>query len=108
MKGQILFFLSVKVERTMYNKILETIFSQLHSHIILSLMTYDQGKETIGLNLAAEDVFKIEAIRSDIQSLNGVKETNVFLPIKVQYHEEFIMKAIDRQLTRMKALKNIE
>jgi DNA-binding Lrp family transcriptional regulator len=111
MKGQILFFLFIKVERAMYNTILETIFSQLHNQIILSLMTYDQEKETIGLNLATEDVFKIESMRSEIQSLKGVKEANVFIPIKVQYHEEVIAKAIDRQLTRISvkiAIKNKE
>jgi hypothetical protein len=101
MKGQIVFFLSIKVERAMYNDILEKIFSQLHNHIILSLMTYDQQKEAIGLNLATEDVFKIESIRSQIQSLNGVKEANVFLPIKIQYNEDVIMKSIEKQITKM-------
>lgn len=101
MKGQILFFLSVKVERGMYNDILEKIFSQLHNHIILSLMTYDQQKEAIGLNLATEDVFKIESIRSQIQSLKGVKEANVFLPIKIQYNEDAIMKSIEKQIIMM-------
>jgi DNA-binding Lrp family transcriptional regulator len=108
MKGQILFFLHVKVERSMYNKVLETILSRLYSHIVLSLMTYDIEKETIGLNLAAEDVSRIEAIRSDIQSLKGVKEANVFLPTKLQYHEEFIIRAIDRQIARIQAMKKVE
>jgi DNA-binding Lrp family transcriptional regulator len=44
MKGQIVFFLSVKVERTMYDEVLAKIFGQLHNHIILSIMTYDQEK----------------------------------------------------------------
>lgn len=64
-------------------------------------MTYDQEKETIGLNLASEDVFKIETIRSQIQSLKGVKEANVFLPIKIQYNESVIMKAIERQIKKI-------
>jgi DNA-binding Lrp family transcriptional regulator len=68
MKGQIVFFLSVKVERTMYDEVLTKIFGQLRNHIILSIMTYDQEKQTIGLNLASEDVFKIESIRSQIRS----------------------------------------
>lgn len=79
MKGQIVFFLSVKVERTMYDEVLTKIFGQLRNHIILSIMTYDQEKQTIGLNLASEDVFKIESIRSQIRSLIGVKEAYVCL-----------------------------
>jgi DNA-binding Lrp family transcriptional regulator len=45
MKGQIVFFLSVKVERAMYEDVLTKIFGRLHSHIVLSLMTYDQEKK---------------------------------------------------------------
>lgn len=98
MKGQIIFFLLIKVKRPLYNMVLETVFSQLCNHIIFSLITYDQEKETIGLNLATEDVFKIETIRSEIQYLEGVKEVNIFFPIKVQYHEETVVKAINRQI----------
>ncbi|MGH9965261.1 MAG: AsnC family transcriptional regulator [Nitrososphaeraceae archaeon] len=105
MKGQIVFFLSLKVESAMYDDILTKIFSRLHYHIILSLMTHDQKKETIGLNLASEDVFKIESIRSQIQSLRGVKEANVFLPIKIQYNEGVIMKAIERQIKKIERNK---
>lgn len=102
MKGQIVFFLSVKVERTMYDEVLTKIFGQLRNHIILSIMTYDQEKQTIGLNLASEDVFKIESLRSQIRSLIGVKEANVFLPTKIQYNERVIMKAIERQIKKIK------
>lgn len=59
MKGQIVFFLSVKVERTMYDEVLTKIFGQLRNHIILSIMTYDQEKQTIALNLASEDCSKL-------------------------------------------------
>jgi DNA-binding Lrp family transcriptional regulator len=100
MKGQIIFFLFIRVEKPMYNLVLETVFGKLCNHIIFSLITYDQEKETIGLNLATEDVFKLETMRSEIQSLEGVKEVNVFFPIKVQYHEETVAKAIDRQIMR--------
>lgn len=89
----------------MYDDVLTKIFGRLHNHIILSLMTYDQEKETIGLNLASEDVFKIESIRSQIQSLKGVKEANVFLPIEIQYNERVIMKAIERQIKKIERNK---
>jgi hypothetical protein len=47
-------------------------------------------------------VFKIESIRSQIRSLIGVKEANVFLPTKIQYNERVIMKAIERQIKKIK------
>ena len=89
----------------MYDDILTNIVSRLHNHIILSLMTHDQKKETIGLNLAGEYVFKIESIRSQIQSLKGVKEANVFLPIKIQYNEGITMKAIERHIKKIERNK---
>jgi len=50
-------------------------------------------------------VFKIESIRSQIESLKGVKEANVFLPIKIQYNEGVIMKAIERQIKKIERNK---
>lgn len=98
MKGQIVFFLSVKVERTMYDEVLTKIFGQLRNHIILSIMTYDQEKQTIGLNLASEDVFKIESIRSQIRSLIGVKEA--YSCLQKFSIMRVIMKAIERQIKK--------
>jgi hypothetical protein len=100
MKGQIVFFLGVKIERGRYSVLLETIFSELHNNLILSLMTHDQ-ESTIGLILASDDVFKIESIRSRVESFDGVKEANIFLPIRIDYNQDMIVKAIERRLAKV-------
>ena len=107
MKGQITYFLEVKVESSrLYRAVVEKIFSELHNHIILSLILHDQV-ERIGLILASEDVFKIESIRSQIESFNGVKEANVFLPTKIEYNQDSIVKSIEGKLTKIeKPYKN--
>ncbi|MDQ4022273.1 MAG: winged helix-turn-helix transcriptional regulator [Thermoproteota archaeon] len=107
MKGQITYFLEVKVESSrLYRAVVEKIFSELHNHIILSSILHDQV-ERIGLILASEDVFKIESIRSQIESFNGVKEANVFLPTKIEYNQDSIVKSIEGTFTKIeKPYKN--
>lgn len=107
MKGQITYFLEVKVESSrLYRAVVENIFSELHNHIILSSILHDQV-ERIGSILASEDVFKIEFIRSQIESFNGVKEASVFLPTKIEYNQDSIVKSIEEKLTKIeKPYKN--
>jgi DNA-binding Lrp family transcriptional regulator len=97
MKGQIVFFLSVRAEKQLYPRLLEKILDELHESIILSFNFANQ-MDAIGLNLASDDVFKIENIRSHIESFDGVQDANVFFPIKLEYPQEWMIKAIDRKL----------
>jgi DNA-binding Lrp family transcriptional regulator len=97
-KGQIVFYLEIKVEVSCYKTVFESIFDKLHNYFMLSLIHHHQ-EETIGLILASEDSFKIEFIRSQIESLYGVKEANIFLPIKMEYNQEVVIKAVEQQLS---------
>jgi DNA-binding Lrp family transcriptional regulator len=99
MKGQIVFFLSMRVERQFYPQLLERILGELHDKIILSFNLTNQV-DAIGLNLASDDVFKIEGIRARIESFEGVQEANVFFPIKLDYPQDWIIKAIDQKLAK--------
>lgn len=99
MKGQIVFFLSVTADRQFYPKLLERILGELHDNIILSFNLANQV-DAIGVNLAIDDVFKIEDIRARIESFDGVQEANVFFPIKLACPQEWIIRAIDHKLRR--------
>src|SRR5919106_7017795 len=70
MKGQIVFFLEIKIEKGQYRILVEKIYGALHNNLVLTSMAHDQ-EETIGLILASEDVFKIEHIRSQVESFEG-------------------------------------
>jgi DNA-binding Lrp family transcriptional regulator len=97
MKGQIVLFLSVIAERQFYPRLRERIYRELHESIILSTNLGNQV-DAIGLNLASDDVFKIEDMRSHIESFDGVQQANVFFPTKLEFPQEWIIKAIDRKL----------
>jgi DNA-binding Lrp family transcriptional regulator len=100
MKGQIVFFLEVKIEKGLHRILVEKIYGALYNNLILSSMAHDQ-EDTIGLILASEDVFKIESIRSQIEFFEGVKEANIFLPIRIDYNQELIVKAIEQKITKL-------
>lgn len=100
MKGQIVFFLEVKIEKGLHRVLVEKIYGALYNNLILSSMAHDQ-EDTIGLILASEDVFKIESIRSQIEFFEGVKEANIFLPIRIDYNQELIVKAIEQKITKL-------
>jgi DNA-binding Lrp family transcriptional regulator len=99
MKGQIVFFLSVIAEKEFYPRLLERILDELHNNIITSFNLANQVN-AIGLNLAVDDVFKIERIRTRIESFDGVQEANVFLPIKLECPQEWVIKMIDLKLKK--------
>jgi DNA-binding Lrp family transcriptional regulator len=99
MKGQIVFFLSVIAVKEFYPRLLERILGELHNNIITSFNLANQVN-AIGLNLAVDDVFKIERIRTRIESFDGVQEANVFFPIKLECPQEWVMKMIDHKLKK--------
>jgi DNA-binding Lrp family transcriptional regulator len=99
MKGQIVFFLSVIAEKEFYPRLLERILSELHDNMILSFNLANQVN-AIGLNLAVDDIFKIERIRARIESFDGVQEANVFFPIKLECPQEWVIKMIDHKLKK--------
>ena len=100
MKGQIIFFLEVKIEKGQYRILVERIYGALHNNLVPSSMHHDQ-ENTIGLILASEDVFKIEQIRSQVESFEEVKEANIFLPITITYNQESIVKAIEQKIVKL-------
>jgi DNA-binding Lrp family transcriptional regulator len=99
MKGQIVFFLSVIAVKEFYPRLLERILGELHNNIITSFNLANQVN-AIGLNLAVDDVFKIERIRTRIESFDGVQEANVFFPIKLECPQEWVIKMIDHKLKK--------
>lgn len=103
MKGQIVFFLEVKIEKGQYRILVEKIYGALHNNLVLSSMHHDQ-EDTIGLILASEDVFKIEQIRSQVESFKEVKGANIFLPITITYNQESIVKAVEQKIAKIEKI----
>ncbi|MDQ3836434.1 MAG: AsnC family transcriptional regulator [Thermoproteota archaeon] len=97
MKGPIVFFLSVAAEGKFHPALLERIYAELHENVISS-SNLSRQVDAVGLNLASEDVFEIERIRSKIESFEGIKRAEVFFPTKLEYPQEWTINAINRKL----------
>lgn len=97
-KGQIVFYMEIRVEMNYYKDVFELVFTKLSDYLILST-THHHEEETIGLILASEDSFKIEYIRSQIEGIDGVKEANIYFPIKMEYQDS-IIRAVEQQMIR--------
>jgi DNA-binding Lrp family transcriptional regulator len=99
MKGPIVFFLSVAAEGKFHAALLERIYAELYENVISS-SNLSRQVDAVGLNLASEDIFEIERIRSKIESFEGIKRAEVFFPTKLEYPQEWTINAINRKLLR--------
>ncbi len=96
-KGHIIFFIDIKIRADRSVKdITERIYFELRDYLILSKIF--NSKDTIGLILACEDVFKIETIRSLIESMDGITQSRTFLPTTIEYNQDFMLAAIDQKI----------
>jgi DNA-binding Lrp family transcriptional regulator len=101
MKGFIVFFLDVRVkDRSIQQKVLQRIYEELHEHFMLLSSDMSNQEDSIGLLLGSEDTIGIESIRSRIESIDEVQQANAFLPIKLACPQEWIVKAIDRRISK--------
>jgi tRNA A-37 threonylcarbamoyl transferase component Bud32 len=48
--------------------------------------------------LVAENVFMIDFILAKVDSLKGVKNTNLYILTKLQFHNDWIIREIDERL----------
>jgi hypothetical protein len=46
----------------------------------------------------SKDVFALDSVIKRIESYPGVRTVDVFIPISTEYHEEVIIKEIERKL----------
>jgi Lrp/AsnC family leucine-responsive transcriptional regulator len=97
MSGYIVFYLEIKTKsRNYHQKVLQKIYEEF-GHFMLSSDVSSQ-EDRIGIMLGSEDAIGIESIRSKIESVDGVQQTNAFLVIKLTCPQAWILKAIERRL----------
>ena len=102
MKGYIVFFLDVKVKDSDHHqKVLQKIYEELDDHFMILSSDMSNQEDSIGLLLGSEDTIGIESIRSRIESFDEVQQANAFLPIKLACPQEWIVKAIDRRISKI-------
>lgn len=104
MKGQVVFFLEIKSDARDYKRLLESVYGRLGERPVF-FSDLSSPQDAIGLLVGGTDASEIELIRSQIESLDGVQMASVFLPTKLAYFQEGIIKVIDRKLARYAAAR---
>ena len=97
MIGYIQFSMPIVVAKSHYRSIIERMYSEFQENILYVPSVIDPNGWLIYV-LFAENVFSVDSILSKIDSFEGVKSADVYIRIKWQYYEDWIIREIDKRL----------
>jgi DNA-binding Lrp family transcriptional regulator len=92
LRGYILFAVTVNIKDGSYQRILANIYSDLHEYFLLLPPTLPQ--RTITVLFLTKDVFTADMILEKIESYDGVKQAEFFLPTKIILDQLYQLKYI--------------
>jgi DNA-binding Lrp family transcriptional regulator len=96
-RGYLVSVVSATIEKDSYTNVLERSYKEFNdSFCIYSPMLSQQ--DVVYWLYFSKDVFALDSIVKRIESFPGVKKTDVFIPISIEYHKEVILKEIERKL----------
>ena len=96
-RGYIVSVVSTIIEKGSYTKVLERSYEDFKdSFCIYSPMLSQQ--DVVYWLYFSKDVFTLDSNVKRIESYPGVRKTDVFIPISIEYHKEVIIKEIERKL----------
>ena len=97
-RGYIVSVVSTYIDKGYYTKVLERSYEDLKdSFCIYSPMLSQQ--DVVYWLYFSKDVFALDANVKRIESYPGVRKTDVFIPISIEYHKEVIIKEVERNLS---------
>lgn len=96
-RGYIMYVVSANIEKGSYRKVLEMSYADLKDSFCVYSPLLSQ-QDTIHWIFFSKDVFALDSVIKRIESYPGVRKVDVFIPISTEYHEEVIIKEIERKL----------
>jgi hypothetical protein len=78
-------------------------YSEFQANILYSPSVID-SEDRLTFVLFSENVFIVDSVLSRVSSFEGVKSADVYILIKWQYHENWIMKEINHRIPRRQPL----
>jgi DNA-binding Lrp family transcriptional regulator len=100
-QGYIVSVVSAATEKGSYRKILENSYVDLEDSFCLYAPMLSQ-QDVIYWLFFSKDVFTLDSIMRRIESYPGVRKVDVFIPTRIEYHKEVIIKEIERKLDERK------
>ncbi len=78
-------------------------YSKFQANILYSPSVID-SEDRLTFVLFAENVFTIDSILTRVGSFEGVKSADLYILTKWQYHDDWIMKEINKRISQRRPL----
>ena len=97
MIGYIQFAIPIIVLKSHRSSINEWMFAEFQENILYAPSIIDPNDWLIFV-LFGENVFKVDSVLAKVDSFKGVKNSDVYILIKWQYYDDWIIREIDKRL----------
>jgi DNA-binding Lrp family transcriptional regulator len=98
MKGYVNVGIFIHVEKKYYEEVTKEIYKEIKDLLVFG--SPYENLDTMGLNLYVENMWEIERIQTKAESMKGVKNMSIVLPLRRRYSHELLLKEIDRRIAK--------
>ena len=98
MRGYVNVGIFIHVEKKYSEEVTKEIYKQIKDLLVFG--SPYESLDTMGLNLYVENMWEIESIQNKAESMKGVKNVSIILPLRRRYSHELLLKEIDRRITK--------
>ena len=95
MIGYIQFALPIIILKSHRSSINERMFAEFQENILYAPNIIDPNDWSIFI-LFGENVFKVDSVLTKVESFEGVKSVDVYILIKWQYYEDWILEKLKK------------
>ncbi|MDQ6669022.1 MAG: Lrp/AsnC family transcriptional regulator [Thermoproteota archaeon] len=103
MIGYIQFAILIIVEKSYYRNVYEHMYKKFQENILYHPSVIDPNDSLLFV-LFGENVFKVDSVLAKVDSFEGVKSADVFILIKWQYYDNWVIREIDERLLPQRPL----
>ena len=98
MRGYVNVGIFIHVEKKYSEEVTKEIYKEIKDLLVFG--SPYENLDTMGLNLYVENMWEIESIQNEAESMKGVKNVSIILPLRRRYSHELLLKEIDRRITK--------
>jgi DNA-binding Lrp family transcriptional regulator len=97
MIGYIQFAIPIIVAKSHYRDVRQHMYSEFQENILYHPSIIDPN-DRLTFVLCGENVFKVDSVLAKVDSFEGVKMADVYILVKWQYYDDWIIREIDERL----------
>lgn len=97
MIGYIQFAIPILVAKSHYHSVFERMYSEYQANILYTPSVIDP-ENRLTFVLFGENVFEVDSVLAKVDSYEGVKSADLYILIKWQYYDDWIIREIDERL----------